>query len=104
LLALCLSESHHVSLLHATRLHPGWAFDQITGDRPLVISLTGLDKLRKIGGIQGTKEKTTSELSSFGRYREAANRPFPIKISVAASSTRVKFRLAWSLEFFYGYR
>jgi peptidoglycan/xylan/chitin deacetylase (PgdA/CDA1 family) len=32
---LCLSESHHVSLLHATRLHPGWAFDQITGDRPL---------------------------------------------------------------------
>jgi SRSO17 transposase len=33
---LCLSESHHVSLLHATRLHPGWAFDQITGDRPLV--------------------------------------------------------------------
>jgi hypothetical protein len=41
-LALCLSESHHVSLLHATRLHPGWAFDQIKGDRPLVLLLIGM--------------------------------------------------------------
>jgi hypothetical protein len=31
----------------------------------LVITLTSLDDLRKIRGIQGTKEKTTSELSSF---------------------------------------
>jgi hypothetical protein len=29
----------------------------------LVMTLTSLDELRKIGGIQGTKEKTTSELS-----------------------------------------
>ncbi len=33
----------------------------------LVIALTSLQKLRKIRGIQGTKEKTTSELSSFVR-------------------------------------
>jgi hypothetical protein len=36
----------------------------------LVITLTNLDEVRKIRGIQGTKEKTTSELSSFGRHTE----------------------------------
>jgi hypothetical protein len=36
----------------------------------LVIKLTNLDDLRKIGDIQGTKEKTTSELSRFGRHIE----------------------------------
>ena len=34
------------------------------------MTLTSLDELRKIRGIQGTKEKTTSELSSFGRHTE----------------------------------
>jgi hypothetical protein len=34
----------------------------------LVIPLTTLDELRKIRDIQGTKEKTTSELSSFARH------------------------------------
>jgi hypothetical protein len=33
----------------------------------LEIPLTDLDELRKIKGIQGTKEKTTSKLSSFDR-------------------------------------
>jgi hypothetical protein len=33
----------------------------------LVITLTNLDDLLKIRGIQTTKEKTTSELSSFDR-------------------------------------
>ena len=32
-----------------------------------VITLTILDELRKIRGIHGTKEKTTSELSNFDR-------------------------------------
>jgi hypothetical protein len=36
----------------------------------LVITLTTLDELRKIRGIQDTKEKTTSELSSFDRHAE----------------------------------
>jgi hypothetical protein len=36
----------------------------------LVIALTNLDDLLKIRDIQGTKEKTTSELSSFGRHTE----------------------------------
>ena len=36
----------------------------------LMITLTNLNELRKIRGIQGTKEKTTSELSSFGRHTE----------------------------------
>jgi hypothetical protein len=35
--------------------------------------LTDLDELRKIKGIQGTKEKTTSELSMLWQAREAAN-------------------------------
>jgi hypothetical protein len=39
--------------------------------------LTSLDELRKIRGIQGTKEKTTSELSSFDR---------PEKLLIALSS------------------
>ena len=42
----------------------------------LVITLTILDELGKIGDIQATKEKTTSELSSLGRALRAANRPF----------------------------
>jgi hypothetical protein len=45
----------------------------------LVIPLTSLDELRKIRGIQGTKEKTTSELSSFGR---------PEMLLIAVSPTR----------------
>jgi hypothetical protein len=45
----------------------------------LVIKLTGLDELRNIKSIQGTKEKTTSELSSFDRPEKLpiAN-PLPI--------------------------
>jgi hypothetical protein len=43
-------------------------------------TLTRLDKLRKMKGIQGTKEKTTSAFSSFGRHREAANRLIPIEL------------------------
>jgi hypothetical protein len=34
----------------------------------LVITLTSLDELRKIRGIQDTKEKTISELSSFSGH------------------------------------
>jgi hypothetical protein len=37
LLSLCLSQSHDVSLLHATTIHPGWEIYQITGDTPLDI-------------------------------------------------------------------
>jgi hypothetical protein len=40
----------------------------------LVITLTSLNELRKMRSIQGTKEKTTSELSSFVRACRAANR------------------------------
>jgi hypothetical protein len=44
-----------------------WFLDEIMS-LCLVITLTILDELRKIRGIHGTKEKTTSELSSFGRH------------------------------------
>jgi hypothetical protein len=43
-----------------------WFLDEIMW-LCLVITLTILDELRKIRGIHGTKEKTTSELSSFDR-------------------------------------
>jgi hypothetical protein len=36
----------------------------------LVITLTNLDDLRKIRGIQGIKEKTASTLSRFDRHEE----------------------------------
>ena len=36
----------------------------------LVITLTNLDDLHKIRDIQTTKEKTTSELSSFVRHEK----------------------------------
>ena len=36
----------------------------------LIITLTSLQKLRKIRGIQDTKEKTASMLSRFDRHEE----------------------------------
>jgi hypothetical protein len=39
----------------------------------LVLTLTTLQKLRKMGASKSTKEKTTSELSMLWQAREAAN-------------------------------
>jgi hypothetical protein len=43
----------------------------------LVITLTNLDELLKIRDIQTTKEKTTSELSSFDRPEKLPIAIFP---------------------------
>jgi hypothetical protein len=40
----------------------------------LIMTLTSFDDLLKIRGIQGTKEKTTSELSKLWQAHRAANR------------------------------
>ncbi len=46
----------------------GFLYEIVLGG--LVLTLTNLDELHKIRSIQGTKEKTISELSSFARHQE----------------------------------
>jgi hypothetical protein len=43
----------------------------------LINTLTTLDEPLKIRNIQGTKEKTASELSSFGRHEELLTAIYP---------------------------
>ena len=75
--------------------------DEITWLCP-VIPLTSLDELRKIRGIQGTKEKTASGPSALATSTKELPTAHSHRKSVAASGALVKYSLHGHWRSFYG--
>jgi len=84
---LCLSQSHDVSLLHATTIHPGWEIYQITGDTPL--GYPDMPNLRDSSSNHGPRKKNTipTTITGLGPKRsvvmsDRGDRSVPVMLAI----------------------